>query len=106
MALAKMLGYRLQGAQAATAEVWLQLARVPVASVTIPAGTVLRTQEVTEPVRFQLLAPRRHRGGCRSAARPRAGRELEGALRSSSTRGAWPTSSCTSTSRRTSTTRP
>ena len=44
MALAKMLGYRLQGAQAATAEVWLQLARVPVASVTIPAGTVLRTQ--------------------------------------------------------------
>ena len=57
MALAKMLGYRLHGAQAATAEVWLSLARVPVASVTIPAGTVLRTQEVTEPVRFQLLAP-------------------------------------------------
>ena len=57
MALAKMLGYRLQGAQAATAEVWLSLARVPVASVTIPVGTVLRTQEVTEPVRFQLLAP-------------------------------------------------
>jgi hypothetical protein len=57
MALAKMLGYRLHGAQAATAEVWLQLARVPVASVTFPAGTVLRTQEVTEPVRFQLLAP-------------------------------------------------
>jgi hypothetical protein len=57
MALAKMLGYRLHGAQAATAEVWLQLARVPVPSVTIPAGTVLRTQEVTEPVRFQLLAP-------------------------------------------------
>ena len=57
MALAKMLSYRLHGAQAATAEVWLQLARVPVASVTFPAGTVLRTQEVTEPVRFQLLAP-------------------------------------------------
>ena len=57
MALAKMLGYRLHGAQAATAAVWLQLARVPVASVTIPAGSVLRTQEVTEPVRFQLLAP-------------------------------------------------
>lgn len=57
MALAKMLGYRLHGAQPATAQVWLQLARVPVASVTFPAGTVLRTQEVTEPVRFQLLAP-------------------------------------------------
>jgi hypothetical protein len=56
MALAKMLGYRLQGAQAATAEVLVQLVRAPAASVTIPAGTVLRTQEVTEPVRFQLLA--------------------------------------------------
>jgi hypothetical protein len=57
MALAKMLGYRLLGAQAATAEVWHQFARVPVASVTIPAGTVLRAQEVTEPARFQLLSP-------------------------------------------------
>jgi hypothetical protein len=57
MALAKMLGYRLQGAQAATADVLVQLVRPPAASVTIPAGTVLRTQEVTEPVRFQLLAP-------------------------------------------------
>lgn len=57
MALAKMLGYRLQGAQAATASVVLQLARVPTASVTIPAGTVVRTQEVTEPVRFQLVDP-------------------------------------------------
>lgn len=57
MALAKMLGYRLQGAQAATANVLVQLARVPAAGVTIPAGTVVRTQEVTEPVRFQLLGP-------------------------------------------------
>jgi hypothetical protein len=31
MVPAKMLGYRLQGAQAATAEVWLSLACVPVA---------------------------------------------------------------------------
>jgi hypothetical protein len=57
IALAKMLGYRLQGAQAATAEVELQLVRAPVANVIIPAGTIVRTQEVTEPVRFQLLAP-------------------------------------------------
>lgn len=55
MALARMLGYRLQGAQAATAEVTFSLARVPTADVTIPAGTIVRTQEVTEPVRFQLL---------------------------------------------------
>ena len=57
MALARMLGYRLRGAQAATAEVVLALSRAPTAAVTIPAGTVVRTQEVTEPVRFQLLAP-------------------------------------------------
>jgi hypothetical protein len=57
MALATMLGYRLHGAKAATAEVWLDLERAPVANVTIPTGTVVRTQEVTQPVRFQLLAP-------------------------------------------------
>ena len=56
MALAQMLGYRLQGARAATAEVRVTLTRPPTADVVIPAGTVVRTQEVTEPVRFQLLA--------------------------------------------------
>ena len=56
MALARMLGYRLRGAQAATAEVVLVLSRPPAAAVTVPAGTIVRTQEVTEPVRFQLLA--------------------------------------------------
>ncbi|HVJ14791.1 MAG TPA: baseplate J/gp47 family protein [Polyangiaceae bacterium] len=55
IALAKMLGYRLHGAQAATAEVELKLARASAAAVTVPAGTVVRTQEVTEPVRLQLL---------------------------------------------------
>lgn len=57
IALAKMVGYRLHGAQAATAEVELRLAEPPLANVTVPAGTVVRTQEVTEPVRFQLLEP-------------------------------------------------
>ena len=55
IALARMLGYRLHGAQAATAEVLFKLARPPAADVVIPARTVVRTQEVTEPVRFQLL---------------------------------------------------
>jgi hypothetical protein len=55
IALARMLGYRLHGAQAATAEVVFSLARPPTADVVIPAGTVVRTQEVTEPVLFQLL---------------------------------------------------
>jgi len=57
MALAKMLGYRLSGAQPATANIEFRLARPTVAPVTIPAGTIVRTQEVTEPIRFQLLTP-------------------------------------------------
>ena len=56
IALARMLGYKLHGARAATAEVTFALARPPSADVTIPAGTVVRTREVTEPVRFQLLS--------------------------------------------------
>jgi predicted phage baseplate assembly protein len=52
-----MLGYRLKGARAATASVTFELAAAPATSVTIPAGTVVRTKEVTEPIRFQTLAP-------------------------------------------------
>ena len=55
IALARMLGYKLHGAQAATALVRFALARPPAADVPIPSGSVVRTQEVTEPVRFQLL---------------------------------------------------
>lgn len=57
IALAKMLGYRLRGATAATAELEFRLARASAAPITIPAGTRIRTQDVTDPVRFQLLAP-------------------------------------------------
>jgi hypothetical protein len=56
IALARMLGYKLHGARAATAEIAFSLARPPSADVVIPSGTTIRTQEVTEPVRFQLLA--------------------------------------------------
>ena len=56
IALARMLGYKLHGARAATAEAVFSLARASSADVRIPAGTVVRTREVTEPVRFQLLA--------------------------------------------------
>lgn len=55
IALAQMLGYRLHGARAATAEVIFSIARPAAADVRIPAGTVVRTREVTEPIRFQLL---------------------------------------------------
>lgn len=57
IALAKMLGYRLHGAGAATAGLEFRLAQPAVARVTIPEATVVRTQEVIEPSRFQLLAP-------------------------------------------------
>ena len=57
IALSRMLGYKLQGARAATAEIEVRLARVPAANVEIPAGSIVRTQEVTEAVRFQLLEP-------------------------------------------------
>ncbi|MGE0324089.1 MAG: baseplate J/gp47 family protein [Polyangiaceae bacterium] len=55
IALAKMLGYRLSGAEAATATIEVELARPPIADVVVPAGTTIRTKEVTEPIRFQLL---------------------------------------------------
>ncbi len=55
--LARMLGFKLQGAQAAKANVALSLQAPPSADVTLPAGTIVRTQEVTQPARFQLLAP-------------------------------------------------
>ena len=56
IALARMLGYKLHGARAATAEAVFSLARASSADVRVPAGTVVRTREVTEPVRFQLLS--------------------------------------------------
>jgi hypothetical protein len=57
IALAKLLGFQLAGARAATADVQFTLGEPPAADVTLPAETVVRTQEVTDPVRFQLLAP-------------------------------------------------
>jgi hypothetical protein len=55
IALARLLGYRLSGAKAATAQVVLTLPRATDAAVRIPAGTVVRTRDVTEPTLFQLL---------------------------------------------------
>ena len=55
IALAKLLGFKLAGARAATADVQFTLAEPPAADVTFAAGTTVRTQEVTEPVSFQLL---------------------------------------------------
>lgn len=59
IALAQMLGYRLGGARAARTDIELSLGAPPEADVVLRAGTVVRTEEVTEPVRFQLLADAR-----------------------------------------------
>ena len=56
LALCKLLGYRPAGARAASTGVTFTLAVAPVATVTIPAGTKVRTASVTENVVFQLLA--------------------------------------------------
>jgi hypothetical protein len=57
IALARMLGFKLDGARAAQAQVTFSLGAPPLADVTLPAGTIVRTQEVTQPIRFELLAP-------------------------------------------------
>ena len=55
IALCRMLGYRLHGTHAATADVVFSLPRPADAEIVIPKGTVVRTREVTESLRFQLL---------------------------------------------------
>jgi uncharacterized phage protein gp47/JayE len=55
IALARRLGYRLSGATAATAELEFRLSMPPRARVVIGAGSVVRTREAQQPIRFQLL---------------------------------------------------
>lgn len=55
IALARMLGYRLRGASAARAAVELALPAPASADVVVRAGATVRTEEVAEPIRFQLL---------------------------------------------------
>ena len=55
LALAKLLNFTPTSARAATAEEKFSLPAPPVGQVIIPAGTLVRTPEVTSAVRFQLL---------------------------------------------------
>lgn len=55
IAIARTYGYTIPGPSAATASVAFTLGAVPAADVTIPAGTEVRTPEISDPVRFQLL---------------------------------------------------
>ncbi len=56
IALARMLGYRLRSASAATAELRFSLSEPIQSDIVVRAGTVVRTEEVTQPVRFQMLS--------------------------------------------------
>lgn len=55
IARARDLGYRMKTASAATAVERFTLAAPPQAPVRISAGSIVRTKDVVEPVRFQLL---------------------------------------------------
>ena len=56
LAHTRMLGYRMRGPSAATAEVVFRLEEPALADVRLPAGTVVRTPDVTTSVRFVLLS--------------------------------------------------
>ena len=56
LALAKLVNYQPSGATAATTQLTLTLAAVPVADVTISEGDTFRTLEISNPVIFQALA--------------------------------------------------
>jgi hypothetical protein len=56
LALCKLLGFRPAGARAATADVVFSLPTAPLADVTIPRGTKVRTASVSEAVSFQLVS--------------------------------------------------
>lgn len=55
LSMTKLVGYRPPSASAATVDLTFTLDGPVAGTVTIPAGTLLRTGEVTEPVVYQLL---------------------------------------------------
>lgn len=54
--LAKLVGYQLPGASAATTLLTVQFSAPPVGSITIAAGDRFSTLEITDPVVFQVLS--------------------------------------------------
>lgn len=55
LSLVKLIGYRPASATAATVTETFTLAAPAVADVVLPAGTTIRTERITDPVKFQLL---------------------------------------------------
>lgn len=56
LGLVKLIGYTPSTAIAATVDVAISLPSAPTGSVTFDEGTIVSTEDVTTPVRFQLLA--------------------------------------------------
>ena len=56
LGLVKLIGYSPPSATPATADLRVTLGSIPTGSVTIPVGTVVKTQEITDPIAYQLLA--------------------------------------------------
>jgi hypothetical protein len=54
--LAKQIGFSPAGASAATVDETFTLSAPPLGDVIFPAGTIVKTADITDPVRFQLLA--------------------------------------------------
>jgi hypothetical protein len=57
LALARFLGYDASTASPATTAALFTLASIPAFDVTLPAGTIVRTRDPSQSVRFQLLVP-------------------------------------------------
>ena len=56
LAHSRFLNYTPQTREAATVSLTFTLSRIPTSPVTIPAGTLIKTRDLTTPVEFQLLA--------------------------------------------------
>jgi hypothetical protein len=56
IALSKLISFEASGNAAATADVTISLAEPPVGNFSLPIGQKVRTQQVTDPVEFELLA--------------------------------------------------
>lgn len=61
LALVKLIGYEPSTAAAATVDVTLTIKdaatdAAPIGDATIPAGTIIKTKEVTDPIEFRLLS--------------------------------------------------
>lgn len=55
IALTKLIGFTPTGASAATANETITLAEAPLADFVLPKGTIIKTREITDALRFQTL---------------------------------------------------